>query len=233
VDIEPLRKAFNQDNMFLINDFAAQVLACRTEAVAEALEVKAGWPENGGPLAAIGAGTGLGHAALIPNGRGGFIPAPSEAGHASFTFIGPEELDFEAFLLDQTGRPYPYGDLVVSGSGLAWLHQWLTGKEMSPPEVAETINAKSRTTRLFARFYGRAARNYALTVLPLGGLYVAGGVAAQNPFLVTCTDFQEEFTHSVHYQRLLRQLPVFLNTNEDSGLYGAAYWAQMRLDRLI
>lgn len=214
--------------MFLVNDFVAQGLGCVTEAAAEAVPVKSGQAEDDGPVAVLGAGTGLGHCTLLPDGAGAYRALASEAGHAAFAFRLNEELDYARYLLAKTDAPYAYGDIVLSGRGLRYLHEFLTGKKMTPEEVGDTIGPDSETTAWFARFYARAARNYALTVVARGGLFVTGGVAAKNAYLVDNEHFRQEFLDSPKYRNLLEAMPVRLNRNEDAGLWGAAsYGARM------
>lgn len=215
----------------VINDFAAQAWACLGPAVEGAAQVLPGRPDPKAALGVIGAGTGLGHAAVVDESDGGRLVVPSEAGHSSFPFLGRQEEDFHRFLRRRTKAPYATGDLVVSGSGLACLHAYLTGKDLSPAQVARAIGPDSPTTEWFARFYGRAARNYALAVLARRGLYIAGGVAAKNPFLVMNDTFRREFVDSPVYGRVLQNLPVWLNENELSGLWGAAGYAVQLLAR--
>lgn len=212
----------------LINDFVAQAYACLTEAVSGALLIKAGQADPHGALAVVGAGTGLGHCALLPVGEE-VVPVPSEGGHAGFPFVGPEEAAFEAFAREAANRPYCHGDLIVSGPGLSLLHRFLTGEDLPPEEVAAKLTAESPTQVWFSRFYGRACRDYALTVLATRGLTIAGGVAARNPLLVQTPHFVEEFTSSPSHADLLGRIPVHLNLNEDSGLFGAAYRGQLAL----
>lgn len=212
----------------LINDFVAQAYACLTEAVSGALLVKVGQADPNGALAVIGAGTGLGHCALLPV-DGQMVPVPSEGGHAGFPFVGPEEAAFEAFAREAMDRPYCHGDLIVSGPGLSLLHRFLTGEDLSPEEVAARLTAGAPTQVWFSRFYGRACRDYALTVLSTRGLTIAGGVAARNPLLVQTPHFVEEFVSSPSHADLLGRIPVHLNRNEDSGLFGAAYRGRQAL----
>lgn len=213
----------------LINDFVAQAYACRSPIAGEMAQVKAGAPEPEAAAAVIGAGTGLGKAALLPAGPGLFLAMPSEGGHSSFPFQSPEEYEFHEFLKRRLGQPYAWGDVVLSGSGLVALHAFLTGQEWSAQAVSADAPQTSETHRWFSRFYGRACRNLALEVFALGGVYVTGGVAAKNPHFVTADAFQDEFHLSPTYAELLARIPVYLNDNEDAGLWGAALYGAMRL----
>jgi len=68
-------------------------------------------------------------------------------------------------------------------------------------------------------------------VLSLGGMYIAGGVAAKLPVMLTHKVFSEEFRSSKTMSRILAQIPVFLITNEESGLWGAALLGQQILKK--
>ncbi|MBA4356727.1 MAG: glucokinase [Humidesulfovibrio sp.] len=219
----------------LLNDFAAQAFACRSRAVRDARVLQASRADAqlvvGGAVAVIGAGTGLGHCALVPDGRGGNLAVPSEAGHVGFPFVGEAEHAYGEYVRRVTSLAYCHGDAVVSGPGLSRLHAFLTGEVLTPATLAARLDNHPRTVEWFARFYGRACRNYALSVLALGGIYVSGGVAAKNPMLVEHPAFLEEFRLSPSHADLLAGLPVLLNVNEDSGVFGAALFGAQRLRR--
>ncbi|MEF2146248.1 MAG: glucokinase [Desulfovibrionaceae bacterium] len=222
------RKLSGVARVFLINDFVAQAFACRTRAVEGARIIQAGQPEQGRAVAVIGAGTGLGHCALVPH-AGGYAAVSSEAGHADFPFRDKAERDYERFVRSVLHVDHCQMEDVVSGSGLALIHKFHTGKEMEPAEVAAGLDDASPTLEWFARFYGRAARLYVLNLLALAGLYITGGVAAKTPSLVTCPAFLEEFRNCRDYADLLSAVPVHLNANQESGLYGAALYGRQAL----
>jgi len=218
----------------LINDFAAQAYACRSHAMREAHVLqpsRADHAATGGAVAVIGAGTGLGHCALVADGADGYLAVPSEAGHAAFPFVGEEECAYGEYVRRMTKLPYCHGDAIVTGSGLARLHAFLTGEELSPANVSARLAESPRTVEWFARFYGRAARNYALNVLALGGVFLTGGVAARSPVLVEHPAFLAEFCSSPSFGQLLAGIPVSHNRNEDAGVYGAAFFGAQRLRR--
>ena len=206
----------------LLNDFAAQALACRTPVGERAREVLPGRAEPQGVLAVVGAGTGLGKAALAPDGRGGWLVLSSEAGHGLFPFASERELEFWRFVRAATGRAQVIGDLVCSGSGLSLLHRFLTGEEKSPEEVAAAFGPDSAPLEWFARFLGRACREYALQTVALGGVVVAGGIAARNPAVALHPAFAAEFRDSETHAALLARIPVRLSADQDAGLWGAA-----------
>lgn len=120
------------------------------------------------------------------------------------------------------GLRAPVGDQVVTGSGLALLHWFLASERVSPQEAAARMGQDSPTVRWFARFYGRACRHYVLNLMALGGLFVCGGVAAQNPVLVRHKAFLREFADCPGFEDLLGRIPVSLNADRDAGLRGAA-----------
>jgi glucokinase len=73
-------------------------------------------------------------------------------------------------------------------------------------------------------------RNFALQLLAYGGVYITGGVAAKLPQLVTHVEFKVSFRSSAIMAGELRKIPVFLNANEESGLWGAAFYGQQQLN---
>lgn len=228
IDLEKISGKFYQHKLTLINDFKAQAYATCTEAVRDAKEIKKGHAMEGATVAVIGAGTGLGQSAVAVGAPGRITAIASEMGHVAFSFIGAEEEAFHAFLRKKLDVPYGYGDVVVSGPGLSHIHEFLTDERLDPKEVSE--RAEPRVMEWFSRFYGRAARHYALAVLAQGGVYIAGGVAAKNPSVVDCNAFREEFIKSPTYGYLLEKIPVWHNRNEQSGLWGAGYYGAQQLD---
>jgi len=220
---------FGAKKACLINDFVAQAFACRTQAVDNATVIQEGTALDQETLVVVGAGTGLGYSALIPSEKG-WAAISSEGGHMAFPFIGKEEAEYAEFNRSESGRKWAEGDSVVTGLGLTLVHKFLTGEELTPTEISARISPESETTKWYARFYGRACRNWAFALMAYGGLYVAGGIAAKNPMFVTVSEFMEEFHNSHIYSDFLHSVPIKLNANEESGLYGAGFYGAQLLD---
>lgn len=226
LDLDTLPPGLLPERSQLLNDFTAQALGCLEEPEAELVTALGGPFDSGQTQAVIGAGTGLGKAVLLPDGCGGRLVLPSEGGHAAFPFVGRDEADFEAFVLARTGEPYARWETVVSGSGLALAHAFLTGENLTPAQVSAKVGENDPTAAWFARFYGRACRDWALETLPLGGLFVCAGVAAKNLWAVRHRAFADEFRRSHTHEKLLCGMGVRLVRNELAGLRGAAGRAQ-------
>ncbi|MEB3229554.1 MAG: glucokinase [Leptolyngbyaceae bacterium] len=82
-----------------------------------------------------------------------------------------------------------------------------------------------RTMQIFAEAYGAEAGNLALKILPYGGLYIAGGIAAKNLELMKSGAFIQAFTHKGRMTNLLENMPVHVVLNPKVGLIGAALYA--------
>lgn len=228
-DIDLGRDLGGDTPSLLINDFVAQAWACLSPVAQAAQEVLPGQADPQAAKAVIGAGSNLGHAALAPDGRGGWVPVASEGGHAAFAFFGPEEAAYQEFLGQERGDPYAIADTVVSGKGLSYLYQFFTGRKLEPAQVGQALDSHPPTLEWMARFYGRACRQWALQVVALGGLYIAGGLAVKLPSLVRHPAFGREFRLADPTNRILGGIPVSLITDENSGLWGAAAAALERL----
>ena len=226
-----LNSAGNIPNIFLLNDFIAQAYACLDENLPDQLEpVRPGPGFGSGSIALIGAGTGLGHAAL-KSFAGQQVVIGSESGHVTFAFHGQEEKEIERFVLARTGQKWLSNDDVVSGSGAALLHECLTGEKVTPAIALSAAEGISQTCALFSRFYARACRNYCLAVYPVERLIITGGVAAKNPHLISSADFRDEFNDAGDYRHLFENIPVYLNQDQQLGLKGAAVHAWQQINR--
>ncbi|BBD07010.1 glucokinase [Desulfovibrio ferrophilus] len=228
VDLSEAREKYGFSRYILINDFAAQAFAVRTAVMGKALDILPGQPDEQSVVGVIGAGTGLGKAALVPDGRGRWLALSTEGGHSLFPFSGRREFDFQRFMMERCDRQQIIGDLVLSGGGLSSIHAFHTGDELAPAEVVAAFDRHPEVLEWAARFYGRACRHLALDLMATGGIVVSGGVAAKATELVEHDSFGAEFRNSETHRDLLAGIPVRLNRCEDSGLWGAAFsaWQQ-------
>jgi len=235
ISLEHIRERHGVRHAWLLNDFQAQAYACLTEpgrAAHTILPASRHAPAAATAIGVLGAGTGLGTASLVEERAGLWRALAAEGGHTTFPFVGRDEADFEAFMREKKQLPYVRGDDVLTGSGLTLLHQFLTGDRLEPHDVALcALQAESPTLQWFARFYGRMSRNWVLSTMSGGGLFIAGGIAAKNRLVVRHDSFTHEFYNSPTHGELLQGVNVRLMTNENSGLWGAAWFGKQELVR--
>ncbi len=76
VDVESLKKRLGLESVWLINDLAAMACAVPFLPEAELHVLQGGQPEEGGRVAVLAAGTGLGEAFLLPDQSGRYLIPP-------------------------------------------------------------------------------------------------------------------------------------------------------------
>ena len=217
----------------VVNDFITEAFACLTPVGARAVRLfgpeapapaDADGPEAG-PVAVLGAGTGLGTAWLVPGrdatGRPCRQALASEFGHAPFPFEGREELEFADFAREALHRRALCADEVVTGRGVALLHAFLSGERLPEAEAAARLCADEEGLRWYARFLGRVCGQWALATLCRGGLFLTGGMVLRNPAVTEHPAFREAFLLAPELQ-ILEHVPVARFDTPYSGLWGGA-----------
>jgi glucokinase len=102
-----------------------------------------------------------------------------------------------------------------------------TGAEIDPAAtIAAAQDALCRQTmELFIELYGVETGNQALRLLPYGGQYIAGGIAAKNLELMGSGQFMRAFRDKGRVKGVLDRVPVAVVLNPQVGLIGAALHA--------
>lgn len=181
--------------------------------------------------AVIGAGTGLGKAILYHNEEiNGYVPIASEGGHADFPIYDSDELKL---IKSFNSSPISYEDL-VSGKGLERIYKSLSERSKKAADIAKSKSGKSKQAfDIFTKFYARAIKNFALESLCLGGIYIAGGIAAKNPSMFKSSFFLKEFLNNYKLKDILVDIPVYVILNPNVGLYGCAFAIINRQDLAV
>jgi len=201
---------------------------------------------NGSVRAVVGAGTGLGTGFLIED-RGHYTAHPSEGGHSAFSPEDEDMLLLQSFL-NRRFRIRPGAEQYISGQGIRNIYLCMREAGRIPldeltrqidsapaPDLPGLVagHAAERddlggVMKLFVRMYAQYASNTALFLLPTGGLYLAGGIAAKNEeWLFRDNLFMSTFerNYNERISPLLRTMPVVLIKDYSVSLYGAAHAA--------
>ena len=240
LDERRLEHSTRMRRVTLVNDFGANALGLRFLGPRQTATLARGRPERSGPIALLGAGTGLGQAALLRSG-GTETVVSSEAGHVDFGPRTALEDRLAAFLRGRFGRATR--ERILSGSGLVLLYEFLERDGFARPgraaeaalrdadDRAEVIShlglaRKDRLCRgaleLFVAIYGSEAGNLALWYRATGGVYVAGGIAPKILPALRAPAFLRAFHDKPPMKPLLAAIPVRVVLDPRLGLYGAA-----------
>ena len=234
------------DHMFLINDLEANGYGIPELKADQIFTLSAGDPSVAGNRALISAGTGLGEAFLVWNGKR-HIPMASEGGHCDFAARNEDEIDLLRHLQKKLGGRVSY-ERVIAGVGMKDVYDFLRdGRKMDEPawlrqrmetedpnavigELGEggTSEICAKTLDIVVGAYGAEAGNLALKVLATGGVYVGGGIAPKILKKLQDGTFMKAFADKGRLSDLLVQTPVRVILESRAALMGAAAYAEAR-----
>ena len=239
LDERRLEAATGIPRVALVNDFVAAALGISRLRGRQIATLRAGQAEAGGPIGLIGAGTGLGQAALSRIG-GRYEPLASEGGHADFGPRDAVEDRLVRFLRKRFGRVDR--DRLLSGEGLTHLYDFLKSDGFAPEasRVSEAFLAADRAAvisrfgmarrdplcrealRLFVSIYGSEAGNLALQYRATGGVYLAGGIAPKILSALRDPIVLASFGSKPPLEDLLSRIPIRVVLDPRLPLFGAA-----------
>lgn len=243
IDAHAIKKATGLKCVHVVNDFEVIGYGLHLIAPKDLALVNKGKSKKYANKAILGAGTGLGKCIMDYNKYAGrYIPIASEGGHADFAVQHHIELELVDFIKEYEGWTCNVSwEDVLSGDGIQRIYQFFhcranggkhARKEEAPhpDEIfsARNDNQHSKDTfRLYTRFYARCAKDFALNALALGGVYIAGGIAAKNLPMFELPEFMNEFVNCGKQQKLLKEVPIYVITDYNVSLYGAVEYMML------
>ena len=241
IDSETLAAATRAETTAVLNDLEAQGHALGHVRDENLTRLLPGPEEEQRPgqttRLVLGLGTGV-NAAPVYDTRTGRVVSPAEMGHISLPVTCDEDAAIHAFL--KAGGVHPDVEEALSGRGVEHLHAWATGAAdpKAGASSAEIVAALSDpgslegadlAVRTYARIVGTVLGDLALTFLPFGGLFLAGGMArAFAPHLMRL-GFAEAFRDKGRFTDFMDQFPVTVIEDDYAALAGsAAYLAALQ-----
>jgi glucokinase len=221
---------FEFEAVKLINDFAAQALAC-PRLHPEELRV-IGPKLRGGadcPIVVLGAGTGFGVAGLARADRGD-VAIATEGGHAAFAPTDELEVEVWRRLTARHGRASI--ERLLSGPGLYELYTAMAAIEgQDAPltdERAVTVAGNtgdalaSAALDRFCGILGSVAGDLALSFGARGGVFISGGIAPRLADRLDSGGFRARFEDKGRLAPYLREIPTSLVLHPYPAIVGAA-----------
>ena len=214
-----------------INDFSAIAYSLPFLQPEDRHELHTGEPGKFNRWAAVGPGTGLG-GATIEQLQGALHAGASEPGHMGLCPGNALELEIFQWFLEQ-GQDI-YAEMLVSGPGLLRLYEALcdlrgqksgvnSPVEVSTAALAGDDECSVLALECFCALLGSNCGDFVLANGAYGGLYLAGGIIpCIIPFLAH-SQFHQRFCAKGAMENHLRAVPVYVITNDQPGLIGAAH----------
>jgi glucokinase len=253
-----LQQELHIPQISLINDFEAVGYGVLGLSETDVYTLQKGEPDPTAPIAVIGAGTGLGQGFVIPTSTGYrvFGTEGGHADFAPRSELEFDLLNYlkERNQIDRVSvERVVSGKGIVSiyqflcqrqisdeSPAMAevfkiWEREM--GKDVKTVDPAAEISKAATSQQdylcqkamdLFVSSYGAEAGNLALKLLPRGGLYIAGGIAAKNLPLIQRGDFMQAFLQKGRMTPVLERVPVHVVLNSDVGLIGSALCAALK-----
>lgn len=242
LDAEAIAAQFGIGRVRLVNDFEAAARGVEALGPGDSAILQRGEPLPHAARVVIGAGSGLGVAYVLPQGKRYQVIA-GEGGHTGFAPADDEQMRLWQALHAELGRVSV--EHVVSGPGLVRIYEFLRATLPPAPALQEGVRTEGaaaisrfalehgdplacRALDLFISCYGAAAGDHALNVTARGGVFVAGGIAPKILRRIAAGGFIKAFNAKGAHAQLTGRMPVQVVTTERLGLLGAALIAARR-----
>lgn len=244
VDSEVLKSTFMWPEVKLLNDLESVAYAIAILRPSDIYTINPGVPVEGGNVAVLAPGTGLGEAFLTYKG-GCYQAHASEGSHVSFGPVGPLQIGLLQYMNQQGHKHVSYERVCSGGLGIpnlyaylkesgyaeepTWLAEQLAGVEDPTPVIVNAAQDQTRpcelaaaTLKMFVAILGAEAGNLALKVLASGGIYLGGGISPRIISDLESPEFLEALRSKGRFREMLTKYPVHVILNPKAGLLGAA-----------
>jgi glucokinase len=245
---EKLRQELKLPLVSLINDMEANAFGLAILGDQDFRTIKEG-SGIAGNAALISPGTGLGEAGLYWNGHT-YHPFATEGGHCDFSPRDELDINFLKFLQQEFGHHVSW-ERIISGPGIFNLYRFLKKyRDVSEPEwftslledrdPATVISQCAKEEHypicgevmtLFQRYLAIETAQVALKHKATGGIYIGGGILPKIMDIFHPEKFTENFLQMNRMNPLLEKMEIKVILNENSPMYGAAFYAARQLLR--
>ena len=240
IDSRELAQQLKLDSIGLLNDLEAYAYGIDALESNDFITLSEGSEDAEGNRAVISARTGLGMAGLFWDGFR-HHPFACEGGHTDFAPRNDLEVELLAYLQKKYG--HISCERILSGPGIKniydflrdakkadepkWLKEQMSGAPDPPALISQlALESKSaiceQTLSMFVSIYGAETGNCALNFMSTGGVFIGGSIAAKIVPKMRDPIFMQSFLDKGRMEPLLREMPVKIVLNDDSGIIGGA-----------
>ncbi len=237
LDVSALTRMLHLGNIQLLNDLIATALSLERLPANDFVTLNRGVPGHQATRGVIAAGTGLGEALLFWDGEK-YRAAPAEGGQADFAPRTDREMQLLSHLRLQL--PHVSCEEIVSGRGFRRIHEFLNpavrhasfdspegnaASEITQRGLVKSCAVCEETLDFWTEIYAATTGNFVLHTMAVGGVYIAGGIAAKILPKLQEGAFFKVFCGAGKLAAVLARVPIAVVVNDDAPMLGAAYQA--------
>jgi len=240
LDAREIAKQLRLNSVGLLNDLEAYAYGIDGLESKDFITLSEGAEGAEGNRAVISAKTGLGMAGLYWDGFR-HHPFACEGGHADFAPRNDLQMELLAYLQKKYGRISC--ERILSGPGIRNIYdflrdahkaeepEWLRTEMSAAPDPPALISQMAlegkaaicdQALSIFVSVFGAEAGNCALNFMSTGGIFIGGSIAAKIVSKMKAPVFLESFLDKGRMETILKDMPVKIVANDDSGMIGAA-----------
>src|ERR1700736_3526080 len=246
IDARELAQQLKLSSVGLLNDLEAYAYGIDALESKDFTTLSEGSEDAEGNRAVISARTGLGVAGLYWDGFR-HHPFACEGGHADFAPRSDIQMELLAYLQKKYGRVSC--ERILSGPGIKNIYdflrdthkaeepEWLRTQMSAAPDPPALISqmaleARSeicdQTLSIFVSVFGAETGNCALNFMSTGGIFIGGSIAAKIMRKMNDPGLLESFFDKGRMGTILKDMPVKIVANDDSGMIGAARYTLLQ-----
>jgi glucokinase len=237
VDPSALTQKLKLKNVRLLNDLTATAVSLERLSEEDLVVLNPGTRTYHGTKGVIAAGTGLGEAFLFWGGEK-YQVSQAEGGQSEFAPRTDREIQLLRHLKLQL--PHVSCEEVISGRGFRRIHEFLNpavrhesfdspagnaAGDITQQGLARSCKVCVETLDFWTELFGAVTGNFALQIMALGGVYVAGGIAVKILPKLQDGTFFKSFCGVSQLAPMLARIPLSVVVNEEAPMLGAAYEA--------
>src|SRR6266853_3775339 len=240
IDAKEVATQLRLASVGLLNDLEAYAYGIDGLESKDFITLSEGAEEAEGNRAVISAKTGLGVAGLYWDGFR-HHPFACEGGHADFAPRDDLQMELLSYLQKKYGRISC--ERILSGPGIKNIYdflrdehkaeepEWLRAQVGAAPDAPALISKTAlegkaaicdQTLSIFVSVFGAETGNCALNFMSTGGIFIGGSIAAKIVPKMKDPLFLESFLDKGRMGTILKDMPVKIIVNDDSGMIGAA-----------
>jgi len=184
----------------------------------------------------VGLGTGFNTAVVHRDPRGVLSVNASETGHMGMPVRSQDDLSLFRFAGHSGG--YCSIEDILSGRGLEAVYAWIstqsgTEDRKTSAEITATLSVgnndlENRTMQVYTAILGNVLSDLTLAYLPLGGIFLAGGVARHLTPFFQHFDLHSAYTDKGRKSDWMRDFSLTLIEDDYAALLGCAVYLRQK-----